>query len=449
MASRRFAASPRQDLLAETAEQALFWLVAANTVGLLLALLLLLPGLGDLLAPFSYGRLMPLHLNLELYGWCALPLIALLFRWLVPVESKTGLPRVALFGWSVMLGAGAASWLAGSTSGKIFLDWRGGARWLLLAELVLLEVALAKAWWRDERRGAESWVRGGVLALLALVPVALFVATDPATYPPINPATGGPTGGSLLGSTLGILILFVASPFVLGLTPKAGRRPLTGWSVAFLAVHTLALLMLDRGDHSHRELSQNLAILSLLPWVPWLGAYLSTFEWPISSRRWLTAFGGWAALLVGTSALSFQPGVLDRLKFTHGLVAHAHLAMAGMLSSFLLLALTVLGEDHSTAEALAAPRTFWAWQLGSAAHLVALATLALAESQDLTLMSRGGDLVTGLFLLRAGAGAMMLLASFAWWRGVRARRLAGASTAESFDFRQGEGHPTGGLREAA
>ena len=38
-----------------------------------LSLLLLWPGLGDLFAPLTYGRWMPLHMNWQLYGWTALP----------------------------------------------------------------------------------------------------------------------------------------------------------------------------------------------------------------------------------------------------------------------------------------------------------------------------------------------------------------------------------------
>jgi len=44
------------------------WLTAANLIGFLLSLLLLFPGLGNLLGPVTYGRLMPLHMEWHLYG---------------------------------------------------------------------------------------------------------------------------------------------------------------------------------------------------------------------------------------------------------------------------------------------------------------------------------------------------------------------------------------------
>ncbi len=56
------------------------WLVVGNAVGVLLAVLLLFPALGNVFAPLTYGRWIPVHLNAQLYGWSSIPLIGLLFR---------------------------------------------------------------------------------------------------------------------------------------------------------------------------------------------------------------------------------------------------------------------------------------------------------------------------------------------------------------------------------
>src|SRR6476646_2913091 len=58
----------------------LFWLVFANSIGVLLAGLLLLPGLNHQLGEWTYGRWMMVHMNLELYGWASLPLVGFLFK---------------------------------------------------------------------------------------------------------------------------------------------------------------------------------------------------------------------------------------------------------------------------------------------------------------------------------------------------------------------------------
>ena len=61
-------------VIAGTAWHSLLWLVIANSVGVLIAILLLFPGLNKFLGEWTYGRWVMVHMNLELYGWTALPL---------------------------------------------------------------------------------------------------------------------------------------------------------------------------------------------------------------------------------------------------------------------------------------------------------------------------------------------------------------------------------------
>src|SRR5664280_2261681 len=105
-------------LMAATAWHSLLWLVVANCVGVLLAAMLVVPSVNSFLGPLTYGRWMPVHMNLQLYGWCSLPLVGFLFevygcrreaiaRWASPI----------LWLWSAALGIGAISWLNGQSSG--------------------------------------------------------------------------------------------------------------------------------------------------------------------------------------------------------------------------------------------------------------------------------------------------------------------------------------------
>ena len=120
---------------------ALGWLVAGNAAGLWLSLLLLFPGLN--IGEWTYGRWMPVHLNVQLYGWAALPLVG----WLLSIY---GVPRrwaeAATWAWTAALAAGVLSWLGGATSGKIFLDWKGGPRLAFVAALAFLWCVLAAGW---------------------------------------------------------------------------------------------------------------------------------------------------------------------------------------------------------------------------------------------------------------------------------------------------------------
>ena len=164
-------------LAALVRRHALTWLLAANLVGLLLAVELLWPAVGDALAPLTYGRWMPLHLNWQLYGWGALPLVGALLAWCL-AERHPGATRhaqVALGGWSLALLLAGLSWLGGVTSGKLFLDWHGWARPLLPVAMVILWAVLAThvgLSWSGLSRGQRAG-RAALLVLLAAVPLAV------------------------------------------------------------------------------------------------------------------------------------------------------------------------------------------------------------------------------------------------------------------------------------
>jgi len=425
---------------------ALGWLVAGNAVGLLLATLLLVPEAGRLLGPLTYGRWMPVHWNAQLYGWLALPLVGLLLRiYGAPAAGPTGaldghgrraLERWAVAAWSATLVVGCVSWLAGQTTGKPFLEWTGPARWALIANFLFLEAVLAVALVRGMRAGAWTrWpgrARAVFLVALAEVPVAMAVATSPRVYPPINPDSGGPTGTSLLGSSLGIVWLFLVFPLVLGLParrPAAVRvnRMVAGSVAGLAALHTAGFLVLDLfqgGNQSHHEALQVIALLSLVPWPVILWAHLARFRYPDGAGRWLGAFGAWGGLLVVTAFVSFLPGVLERWKFTNALVAHAHLAMAGMMTSFAALVLIALGRGTRLAGVLAAPVPFAVWQFGCLVYVVSMLLLGTLEGIDPGIVLRGAPTSTALYAFRWAAGALMFGASVAWW--VRARRRLAA-----------------------
>jgi cytochrome c oxidase cbb3-type subunit 1 len=409
----------------------LAWLAAGNAVGWLLATLLLFPHLGRLLGSLTYGRWVPVHLNLLLYGWCGLPLVALLFALYLPRSGEGPWPSLALGVWSGALLFGALSWLQGATNAKPFLDWTGTARWLWLANLVFLEGVLAAAFLRRNERRRESGsetagrtrlAKGLLLAALAAVPAVMTLATSPRIYPPINPASGGPTGASLLGSTLGVLWIFLAAPWVLGLPAARGdRRRVGAQTLAALALHSLLFLALDHGDHSHHELGQIAALASLAVWWPLMARYLRRFRWPRGSRRWLAALAAWSALLLVTALATFLPGALEGLKFTNALVGHAHLAMAGLVTSFNVLLLAQVGRGTRLAGLFGARAPFVLWQGGCAAHVLSLMVLGVFEALQPGLAARGGAVVTAVYAVRWGAGAAMLAASALWLGSARAR----------------------------
>jgi len=400
--------------VASAAWHALFWLVFANAVGVMIAVLLLFPALNRLLGEWTYGRWIMVHINLELYGWTSLPLAGFLFKaYGADRGALAQWCRPVLWVWSAALGLGAYSWLSGHSSGKLFLDWSGYVRiFFPLAMLVLwllLALSLVRAWKTATFAARSAKLLG--LALLLAVPCLLYIASTPDYYPAINPDTGGPTGASQLESSLMIVAILLMLPF--GLTMrKPGRARIIATVWAFVAVEFVLCFALGRGDVSHHRPAQFLSLASLLIWIPLTPAYYAAFEWNENTRRWRIAFLAWWSALVLTGWVFFLPGVLDHFKFTDGLVGHSLLAMAGFTSSLLIFVLVqLLGQDGWIFNQT---RSFYGWNVAALAYVVLMFAAGWREGFDPTFTIVPGVVRTVLYIFRLVAGVVMLAASLDW-----------------------------------
>jgi cytochrome c oxidase cbb3-type subunit I len=396
---------------------ALAWLVAGNAMGVMIAILLLLPQLNPWLGEWTYGRWMMVHMNTALFGWCSLPMLALLFRaYGVDRGSLSAWCRPIVWLWSAALIVGSYSWLQGHSSGKLFLDWSGYARvFFPLALLGLWTLlALGFAIRRSSTVESRAAVIARILGLIALLPVplAIYLASSPSSYPAVNPATGGPTGASQLESTLGVVLILLAVPFGVA-RRRPGWRRIATFSWAIFGIEAALIGLVGGGDVSHRIPSQYLSLASVLVWVPLVPAYYAQFEWSPATRRWRTAFMAWWAGLVVTGWIMFLPGVLDRVKFTDALVGHSLLAVAGFLSAYVIFILVqVVGETD--AWILNRTWSFYAWNLGVLAYVVVIMVAGWIEGADPAFTIVPGPTRNLIYVLRLVTGISMLAGSAEW-----------------------------------
>ncbi|MGZ8898547.1 MAG: hypothetical protein ACXW3Z_00480 [Limisphaerales bacterium] len=390
-------------------QHALFWLMVGNGVGLWLALLLLFPELNRLTGEVTYGRWIPVHLNLQLYGWTSLPLVAWLFH-LYPAgtEAEFDLARGATLTWSGTLAVAVVSWMLGQNSGKIFLEWEGFPRVLFCFNLLGLWCALIFRFLRSGKifRTTAFWARLlGLIALGAIIP-AWYWASSPAVYPAVNPSSGGPTAGSLLGSTLSVVFLLLIA------APLLGRRTSKGWGTicwSLLVLEMVLVVFFGGGNKTHRSILQFGLLATLLPWPPLLLQYFRCFRFPPQSYWWLKSAIGWFALLTVTGWISFLPDVLDRWKFTNALVAHSHLAMAGFVTCFNLFLLSSLGMVLPS----------WSgfiWNIATITYVALMWIAGTFEALNPAFTILNSTLRTTLYAGRAVAGLLMFACSLAWWR---------------------------------
>ncbi len=409
--------------VADAAWHALFWLVFANAVGLLIALLLLFPALNSLLGEWTYGRWIMVHINLELYGWTSLPLLGFLFN--VYGADRGSLAqwcRPVLWLWSAALAVGALSWLSGHSSGKLFLDWSGTARIFFPLAMLALWLLLASAFVRGwnsagNQPPAARLARIAGLVLLLLIPIVMYIASGPGYYPAINPVTGGPTGASQLESSLMIVAILLLLPYGIARRNEGHERTIA-LSWALLAAESLLCVALGHADASGHLPAQYLSLGSLLAWVPLVPMYYAAFAWHANTRLWRAAFFAWWAALVVAGWIFFLPGILDHFKFTDGLVGHSFIAMAGFTSSLLIFMLVqLLGEGGWIFNRMC---SFCAWQIAVVTYVVLMTIAGWREGFDPAFTMAPGAERELLYSLRLAAGVAMLLASTDW--------LVGAST---------------------
>lgn len=428
----------RRQLQQVTAAYSFLWLLLANLVGLWLALLLVWPELAAGLGEWTYGRWMPLHMDWQLYGWCALPLVGLLLSaFLSPrYGSRPGDLHVGFGAWSLALLLGGWSSLHGVVSGKLFLNWQGAGRVAFpVAQMVLVAVlglAVWGAWHAGRASKLELGIKVGALLLLLSSPLALFITAGREVYPPIDPTSGGATGHSLLASSLGIILIFGLMPWLLRVPQRATR--VNQWKV-FAAAYLISCgiwALIEHGNASNESLNQVLGLAVLLAWVPLVVWYHRGFVWPAGLRLWRYAFYAWWGLLTVDGFLTFLPGVLDVLKFTNAMVGHAHLAMAGMVSALNMLILGSLGSVESDDPWLDRS-AFWLWQIGTCLYVLVMTVQGVREGLEPQVLWSENRLTHAIYLLRLLAGLLMLAASVRWcWLSGRRRLFTQPLTAPSF-----------------
>jgi cytochrome c oxidase cbb3-type subunit I len=414
-----------------TALYSMFWLLASNIVGLWLASLLIWPGLGKFAGEFTYGRWMPIHMDWQLYGWCSLPLVGLLMRYFLSDIFKVD-AHLGFLVWSIALGLGGILSLNGIVSGKLFLNWSSIGRIAFPVAQTVLWAILANGWYarwqRIGRMDLKFFFQLGMLILLLVSPLALFWTAGNDVYPPIDPESGGATGHSLLASSLGVIGIFGVFPLLLKLKPRSvARSRQIVYAVAFVISLSIWLL-LDHGNASNTQTGQVLGLGILVFWAPLVALYYHAYHWPAGLRKWLHAFFFWLAFLTLNGFINFLPGILDVMKFTNGLVAHAHLAMAGMVSAFNILILGTIGhteDDDPWCDTLA----FWLWQSGVFLYVIAMTIQGVREGLDPTVLFEGNSVTTFFYSLRLVAGGIIIAANLRWLGLLdRLRRGAMAST---------------------
>jgi hypothetical protein len=203
-------------------------------------------------------------------------------------------------------------------------------------------------------------------------------------------------------------------PVLLNVPRRLGRG--VAWFWWALAGSFAVFGWIDHGHASHRAPGQIAGLGLLLVWIPLLWAYGAAWAWTPGARRWALAAGAWWTVLVASGWATFLPGVSEAWKFTHVLVAHAHLAMAGLVTAVNFVVLHELDAGRPTG----GRGVFWTWQIATVAHVILVFFLGVRENSAAADLFYGADWTRWIFAGRLLAGLAML--------GAAAAALAGEFT---------------------
>jgi cytochrome c oxidase cbb3-type subunit 1 len=160
---------------------------------------------------------------------------------------------------------------------------------------------------------------------------------------------------------------------------------------------------------THFDWWQNFSLLLMPPWAWLLARDWQGFSWPRDSRVWRVAMFCWWGLLVLTGYLMYFPWILDRIKFTQGLVAHSHLAMAGFTTSFCALLVVFL-----TGKRVGGMVSVVLWHLAVVVMIVTLAAMGWREGSGQSWMLINPTWRELGLAVRGACGVAMLSVSCVW-----------------------------------
>lgn len=398
-------------------QSSLFFLFLGNLVGLLLSILIAYPDANSILPQINFGRLIPVHLNLQLYGWSAIPLLGLILNlFLDKTQWNRRSSSIPVIIWALSLCVGALSWISGNSSGKLFLEWQGFAKYFFLFNLSFLWCFIAYSYYLGQLRQDSKSARILKLALLALlsgIPFIFYQALDPNLFPPINKISSGATGSSLLLSTLAVIFIMLILPLILQIKRAKTYKIYLGFIFFFL--HAFLSKYINLSHSTNFDKDQIIGLSSLIIWIPLLFLYYRNFNFPEYCRLWLLSCLFWGTILTLTAIYMFLPPHLLVAKFSSYLVTHVHLAMGGFISSLCMVILSSLPTANSY---LANKKLFSLWHIGLLMHFTSTLLLGFLESlTNGVLYHYQGSLaewVVYVYMIRIVAGSILTYCPMNW-----------------------------------
>ncbi|WP_345688582.1 cytochrome-c oxidase, cbb3-type subunit I [Novipirellula caenicola] len=409
------------DIVRKFATATLFWGLVATLVGLIVAILLVLPKIFGELEWLSFGRLRPLHTNAAIFAFAGNAIFAAVYystqRLCKARMWSDALSRLHFWGWQAIIVAAAATLPMGITQSKEYaeLEWP-------------IDLAIAVVWagffginflmTLIHRRERHMYVALWFYIATIVTVTVLHVFNN--LVVPIGLGKSYPIYAGVQDAFMqwwyghNAVAFFLTTPF-LGLMyyflPKAANRPVFSYKLSIIHFWSLVFIYIWAGPH-------HLHYTALPEWASTLGMLFSVMLWMPSwggmINGLLTLRGAWQKVAVDPVLKFFVVGVtfygmatfegpllsvksVNALShYTDWTIAHVHagaLGWNGMMTFGMLYWLLPRLFQTKLWSTKAASAHFWIGTIGILLYIVPIYAAGLMQGLMWRAMDETGNLV--------------------------------------------------------
>ena len=293
----------------------ILWSIVSMLVGVIVAVQLLIPGIGFGLSEITFGRLRPLHTNAAIFAFAGNALFTAIYystqRLCKTRMFSDLLGRIHFWGWQLIIVAAAITLPFGITSGKEYaeLEWpidiAIGAVWVIFGINFFGTLAVR----RERHLYVAIWFYIATIVTVAVLHIFNSLAVPAALLKSYSVYAGVQDAFMQWWYGHNAVAFFLTTPF-LGLmyyfVPKAAERPVFSYRLSIIHFWSLVFIYIWAGPH-------HLHYTALPEWASTLGMLFSVMLWMPSwggmINGLLTLRGVWHKVAVDPILKFFVVGI--------------------------------------------------------------------------------------------------------------------------------------------
>ncbi|MDA0772471.1 MAG: cbb3-type cytochrome c oxidase subunit I [Cyanobacteria bacterium] len=412
---------------------AIVWLVLGMAAGLLAALEFSFPDLTKGIPQLSFTHLRPAHVNTIAFGWLSMANIGSAL-YIIPALCKTKLYSEKLanfvcYVWNFVIGGGAIALMNGFTEGREYAEYTWPFDILVLVGLFLLSYNLFRTVLNRQVKklyvsvwyimGAFFW-----MPFVYLVGNRTFVAMDGLNDGILNWFYGH----NILGMWFTVLGVGIAYYMV----PKMSGKPIWSHSLSMIGFWTIAFFYAPTGTHHLLqspvpEWLKALAVIFsaalVIPVITVLTNFYMSMKgswWMLTTNmplRFVMTGAFWYFITCIQGPFQATRGINWYIHFTQWVVAHAHAALLGTFTFFVIGSL-YYGIQRLTGKKIYSVRLvkwhYWLLTIGFLLFFLSLTVGGLQQSVGWALgypVAQWSLILPPMWLVRSIGGVMMFASS--------------------------------------